>query len=170
MAKTKINLEQIDGLIDPANPPVDPADNAGKIIVCDEDGKLPEQLLDGIDGSKLTNLSWTFISTATGSSSSAIGVPSSASVAIPTGTKFIVIQGSTQQDEGSSNRYYTGGQLILVPNIITSAYYRDLYTTSNEGYIHFTATITGTNVVLTSNIAGGGGATASFSGVCYFFK
>ena len=45
MSETKINLEQIEGLIDPANPPVNPADDAGKLVVLDEDGKIENDLL-----------------------------------------------------------------------------------------------------------------------------
>lgn len=46
MSKTKINLGQIDGLIDPANPPVDPATDAGKIVILDDDGQIPEGTLE----------------------------------------------------------------------------------------------------------------------------
>lgn len=170
MPKNKVNnnikLKSGGGVINDADGlQVDTGTTDGKIVQMTTGDKLP-----AVDGSLLTNTPWTFISTSTGSSSSESGVPSAANVAIPTGTRFIVIQGSTQQDEGTTNRYYTAQQLILIPGVITSAYYRYTFGTSDEFYKHFTATITGTNVVLTSNISGGGGATGAFSGVCYFFK
>lgn len=64
MAKTKINLKQIDGLIDPANPPVDPKDNAGKLVVLDEDGQIPIGLIsnffgDGSDGNVIISTNTT---------------------------------------------------------------------------------------------------------------
>ena len=47
--KTKIPNTQLRNLIDPANPPVDPTDDAGKLVVLDEEGQVPVE--------KLTNLS-----------------------------------------------------------------------------------------------------------------
>lgn len=137
---------------------------ANQVVQLDANSKIP-----AVDGSQLTGI-WEFISTATGSSSSSSGVPSAATVAIPTGTKYIIIQCSTQKDEGTDNTYYIAGQLFLIPTVITSGIIRDLYGTTDEAFIHFTATISGTNISLTSNVAGGGGATARFDGVCYFFK
>lgn len=151
--------DQTDGLS------VDTGTTAGKIVVLDGSAKLP-----AVDGSQLTGI-WSLISSSSNSSSSGSVTPADFNIAIPSGTRFIVVQLSTQKNEGSSYSFYTAGQVMLIPGAITSGNIKDLTSTSNNAWVSTTATITGSNVVISvTGITGGGGATAYLSATCYFFK
>lgn len=103
MSKTKINLEQIDGLIDPANPPVDPATDAGKIVILDEDGQVPEGTLE------------TFSTSQAAKRANGIAtISSKTTTTITTGFKAGVIRLKAVLDDGDfdveiSNGVFSGG-------------------------------------------------------------
>lgn len=105
--KTKLSNKQLK-TIDPSNPPLDPKDDAGKVVVLDENGQIPEKMFANF----FSNMEYKFVNR----EDATFDTTRYEHVNIPSGTKAIIVM-YRQVGSTTLNQFFT---YFLIPGIIES--------------------------------------------------